>query len=107
MERATELTNVGEFLSRPMDALSGGERQRVRLARAIAQGGEGLVLDEPTAFLDIGHEVTVLELLARLARDGPGVLLVCHQLNLVARFAPRIVLLDQGRVVAAGAANEV
>lgn len=102
MERATTLTSVNELLARPMDALSGGERQRVRLARAIAQGGEGLVLDEPTAFLDIGHEMTVFELLASLAREGQAVLLVSHQLNLVARFAQRIVLLDSGRVVAAG-----
>ena len=102
MERGTELANVGEFLSRPMDALSGGERQRVRLARALAQGGEGLVLDEPTAFLDIGHEMTVFELLAKLAGEGQAVLLVSHNLNLVARFAQKIVLLDAGRVVASG-----
>jgi iron complex transport system ATP-binding protein len=107
MERATSLANVGEFLARPMDALSGGERQRVRLARALAQGGEGLVLDEPTAFLDIGHEMTVFELLVALAREGQAVLLVSHNLNLVARFAQRIVLLDAGRVVASGAPSEV
>jgi iron complex transport system ATP-binding protein len=107
MERATELANVGAFLSRPMDALSGGERQRVRLARALAQGGEGLVLDEPTAFLDIGHEMTVFELLVALAREGQAVLLVSHNLNLVARFAARIVLLEAGRVVASGSPPEV
>jgi iron complex transport system ATP-binding protein len=107
MERATELTSISGLLGRPMDALSGGERQRVRLARAIAQGGEGLVLDEPTAFLDIGHEMTVFELLARLAAEGQAVLLVSHQLNLVARFAQHIVLLDGGRVVAAGAPGHV
>ena len=107
MEQATELANVAEFLSRPMDALSGGERQRVRLARALAQGGEGLVLDEPTAFLDIGHEMTVFELLDRLAWDGQAVLLVSHNLNLVARFARRIVLLDAGRVVASGTPADV
>jgi ABC-type cobalamin/Fe3+-siderophores transport system ATPase subunit len=107
MERATELTTINDLLDRPMEALSGGERQRVRLARAIAQGGEGLVLDEPTAFLDIGHEMTVFELLARLAAEGQAVLLVSHQLNLVARFAQHIVLLDGGRVVAAGAPGDV
>jgi iron complex transport system ATP-binding protein len=107
MERATDLTGVGALLDRSMDALSGGERQRVRLARAIAQGGEGLVLDEPTAFLDIGHEMTVFELLALLAADGQAVLLVSHQLNLVARFASRIILLDAGRVVAAGTAADI
>ncbi len=107
MERATELTSVGELLDRPMDALSGGERQRVRLARAIAQGGEGLVLDEPTAFLDIGHEMTVFELLSSLAAEGQAVLLVSHQLNLVARFAQRIILLDAGKVVADGSPTAV
>ena len=107
MERATGLTSVGEFLDRPMDALSGGERQRVRLARAIAQGGEGLVLDEPTAFLDIGHEMTVFELLVALAGEGQAVLLVSHNLNLVARFAQRIVLLDAGKVVADGSPIDV
>ena len=107
MERATELADVGDLLGRPMDALSGGERQRVRLARALAQGGEGLVLDEPTAFLDIGHEMTVFELLVTLAREGQAVLLVSHNLNLVARFAQRIVLLDTGRVVASGYPTDV
>ena len=107
MERATSLTSVGELLDRRMDALSGGERQRVRLARALAQGGEGLVLDEPTAFLDVGHEMTVFELLASLAAEGQAVLLVSHQLNLVARFAQRIILLDAGRVVAAGSPLDV
>jgi iron complex transport system ATP-binding protein len=107
MERATELANVGEFLSRPMDALSGGERQRVRLARALAQEGNGLVLDEPTAFLDIGHEMTVFELLVALAREDQAVLLVSHNLNLVARFAQRIVLLESGRVVASGTPKDV
>jgi iron complex transport system ATP-binding protein len=107
MERATELTAIGELLDRSTDALSGGERQRVRLARAIAQGGEGLVLDEPTAFLDVGHEMAVFELLATLAAEGHAVLLVSHQLNLVARFAQRIILLDSGRVVADGSPVEV
>lgn len=107
MERATELADVGEFLTRQMDALSGGERQRVRLARALAQGGQGLVLDEPTAFLDIGHEMTVFELLVALAREGQAVLLVSHNLNLVARFAQRIVLLESGKVVADGTPTQV
>jgi len=107
MERATSLTSIGDLLDRSMEALSGGERQRVRLARAIAQGGEGLVLDEPTAFLDVGHEMTVFELLASLAAEGQSVLLVSHQLNLVARFAQRIILLDAGRVAASGSPTDV
>jgi iron complex transport system ATP-binding protein len=107
MERATRLAGVDEFLARQMDALSGGERQRVRLARALAQGGEGLVLDEPTAFLDIGQEMIVFELLVRLANEGQAILLVSHNLNLVARFAQRIVLLHAGKVVADGTPDAV
>ena len=106
--RAVELTDLGSFMDRRLDALSGGEWQRVRLARAIAQGGEAIVLDEPTTFLDIAHEMLVFELLARLAHaEGLAVLLVSHQLNLVARFADHIVLLHEGRVAASGAPADV
>jgi iron complex transport system ATP-binding protein len=98
---------VTPLRSRRIDTLSGGEWQRVRLARALAQGGDALVLDEPTAFLDIAHEMEVFELLSALARAGQAVLLVSHQLNLVARFAQRIVLLHEGRVAAAGAPDDV
>ena len=108
IDRAVALTGIMPFLDRRLDALSGGEWQRVRLARAIAQGGEAIVLDEPTTFLDVGHEMLVFELLARLAHEqGLAVLLVSHQLNLVARFADHIVLLHQGHVAAAGTAADV
>jgi iron complex transport system ATP-binding protein len=93
--------------NRRLQDLSGGEWQRVRLARALAQEGEALVLDEPTTFLDIAHEMSVFELLHQLAADGLAVLLVSHQLNLVARFADDIVLLHEGRVAAAGSPDEV
>ncbi len=99
--------DVGAFTERNTDALSGGEWQRVRIARALAQGGRALVLDEPTTFLDIAHEMSVFELLDALAREGQGILLVSHQLNLVARFADHIVLLHRGQVAAAGAPNDV
>ncbi|MFI5249791.1 MAG: ABC transporter ATP-binding protein [Gemmatimonadales bacterium] len=99
---AVERAGVGEFLDRHTDALSGGEWQRVRIARALAQGGRLLVLDEPTTFLDVGHEMAVFELLAELARDGMGVLLITHQLNLVARFAQHVVLLHAGVIAAQG-----
>lgn len=98
---------VDALRDRRVDALSGGELQRVRLARALAQGGEALVLDEPTAFLDIGHEMAVFELLHRLAREGRAVLLVSHQLNLVARFADHMVLLHHGVVAASGPPSAV
>lgn len=108
IDRAVALTDTEAFLERRLDALSGGEWQRVRIARAVAQGGEAMVLDEPTTFLDIAHEMQVFELLARLAHaEGMAVLLVSHQLNLVARFADHIVLLHEGTVAAAGPADAV
>jgi iron complex transport system ATP-binding protein len=79
----------------------------VRIARALAQGGRALVLDEPPTFLAIAHEMSVFELLDALAREGQGILLVSHQLNLVARFADHIVLLHRGQVAAAGTPNDV
>jgi iron complex transport system ATP-binding protein len=107
IERAVELTETQPFTARAITELSGGEWQRVRLARALAQGGEAIVLDEPTTFLDVGHEMAIFELLSRLAAGGQAVLLVSHQLNLVARFAEHIVLLHRGRVEAAGSPSEV
>jgi iron complex transport system ATP-binding protein len=98
---------VEHLRERRVDALSGGEWQRVRLARALTQGGDALVLDEPTAFLDVGHEMAVFELLHRVALKGRAVLLVSHQLNLVARFAEHMVLLHRGSVAAAGAPDDV
>lgn len=99
---AVARAGVAEFLDRRTDELSGGEWQRVRIARALAQGGRALVLDEPTTFLDVAHEMAVFELLDTLARTGHAVLLVSHQLNLVARFADHMLLLHHGRIAAAG-----
>lgn len=104
---AVRLTDVGEYLDRRTDQLSGGEWQRVRLARALAQGAEALVLDEPNSFLDIAHEMALFELLDAVARDGKAVLLISHELNLVARFAARLVLIAHGKVVATGTPSEV
>ena len=98
---------IEEFADRMSDALSGGEWQRVRLARALAQRAGALVLDEPTTFLDIAHEMALFELADRAARDGAAVLLVSHTLNLVARFAAHVVLLHRGRVAAAGPPDAV
>ncbi len=105
--RAAALTETEHFFERPITELSGGEWQRVRLARALAQGGDAIVLDEPTTFLDVGHEMAIFELLARLAAEGQAVLLVSHQLNLVARFAHHMVLLHRGLVAAAGPPSDV
>ena len=106
--RALALADATALADRTIDTLSGGEWQRVRLARALAQGGEAIVLDEPTTFLDVAHEMGVFELLDRLAHEqGLAVLLVSHQLNLVARFADEMVLLHRGIVAASGPPAEV
>ena len=107
VEDAITRTGIESLETRAITELSGGEWQRVRLARAIAQGGEAIVLDEPTTFLDIGHEMAVFELLHHLSREGHAILLVSHQLNLVARFADRMILLHEGRVAAAGVPADV
>lgn len=107
VEAAVLQSAVGDLAERRTDTLSGGEWQRVRVARGLAQGTPALVLDEPTTYLDIAHEMACFELLAALARAGRAVLVVSHQLNLVARFADRVVLLSRGRVVAEGTPDEV
>jgi iron complex transport system ATP-binding protein len=104
---ALEQAGVAELAGRDTDALSGGEWQRVRIARALAQKASALVLDEPTTFLDVAHEMAIFELLSSLARSGLAVLLVSHQLNLVARFADTIVLLNEGRIARSGAPTDV
>ena len=105
--RAVEDADVRQFMDRATDELSGGEWQRVRIARALAQNARALVLDEPTTYLDIAHEMSAFELLDALARRGLAILVVSHQLNLVARFADRVVLLHRGAVAASGSPSDV
>lgn len=107
VRHAADRAGITSLLGRPTDAVSGGEWQRVRVARALAQGGDAIVLDEPTAFLDVANEMQIFEMLSSLAASGGAVLLVSHQLNLVARFAAHIVLLHRGSVVAAGAPEAI
>ena len=107
IEEALHLTDMSGFVHRHMQKLSGGERQRARLARALAQRPGAFALDEPTAALDVRHEMAIFELLRRLAAGGATVLLVTHNLNLAARYAHRIVLMHEGRVAAQGTPHEV
>ena len=99
---ALERCDIVDLAERPIDALSGGEWKRVRVARALAQEPRVLVLDEPTASLDIRHEMELFELIRQLVNGGLAGLVITHHLNLAARFADRIVLLNQGGVVAEG-----
>lgn len=107
IEDAMRRCNVLELAQRRMSTLSGGERQRVRIARALAQQPQTLLLDEPTAALDIRHEMQVFELLRRLAREHVNVVVVTHNLNLAARYANRLILLDRGGIATTGTAAEV
>jgi iron complex transport system ATP-binding protein len=105
---ALELTGMTPFAHRPLDGLSGGERQRAWVALTLAQDSPVLLLDEPTTFLDIGHQLEVLDLVQRLNRTrGMTIVLVLHDLNQAARYADRMVALQRGRIVADGPPREV
>jgi iron complex transport system ATP-binding protein len=99
--------DVTAFAGRTIDSLSGGEWQRVRLARALAQEPRVLVLDEPTTSLDVRHEMELFELVRRLVDGGLAGLVITHHINLAARFADRMILLNSGRVAAEGPPAEV
>jgi iron complex transport system ATP-binding protein len=104
---ALERCDIVGLAERSVDSLSGGEWKRVRIARALAQEPRALVLDEPTASLDVRHEMELFELIRQLVDGGLAGLVITHHLNLAARFADRIVLLDRGVVVAEGAPAQV
>jgi iron complex transport system ATP-binding protein len=104
---ALERCDAWPLRGRRTDTLSGGEWQRVRVARALAQEPEALLLDEPTVALDVRHEMEVFELVRALANGGLGAMVITHHLNLAARYADRMLLLDQGRTVAHGTPEEV
>jgi iron complex transport system ATP-binding protein len=102
-DRAMEITETLDFAERPIATLSGGETQRVHLAAAIAQEPQVLVLDEPTASLDIQHQLTIFQILRdRASRDGLAVVVVTHDVNLAGRFCSHVLLLSNGRCVATG-----
>ena len=106
-DAAIRRMGIEKLRGRDVRQLSTGERQLVLVAMAVAQGGRLLVLDEPTVHLDLRHQVEVLQLIEGLADDGLTVLAVLHDLPLAAHFFPRLVLLDEGRMVADGRSTEV
>ncbi|VEF46178.1 ferrichrome import ABC transporter ATP-binding protein FhuC [Bacillus freudenreichii] len=105
---ALEVTGTREFKYRCVDALSGGQRQRVWIAMALAQETEIIFLDEPTTYLDMAHQLEVLELLQRLnIEQDRTIIMVLHDLNQAARFADYIIALKDGNIVKAGDCEEV
>ncbi|MGY1742267.1 MULTISPECIES: ABC transporter ATP-binding protein [unclassified Blastococcus] len=101
-------TDMSELADRPVEALSGGQRQRAWISMALAQGTDLLLLDEPTTYLDLAHQIDVLELVARLhAERGRTVVVVLHDLNLAARYAQRLVAMRDGVLVSSGTPAEV
>jgi iron complex transport system ATP-binding protein len=103
VERALELTGTAELRHRPVDELSGGQRQRAWIAMALAQETPLLFLDEPTTYLDLAHQVEVLDLLHRLnVEEGRTIVLVIHDLNLACRYADHLVAMAGGRIRVVG-----
>lgn len=107
IEAAMAATDVARFAARRTTELSGGERARVALARVLAQRTKAVLLDEPTAALDLGHQEQVMLLARRLASEGRAVGVVLHDLSLAAAHADRIALLHEGRLIAVGTPAEV
>jgi iron complex transport system ATP-binding protein len=106
--QAMELCDVSHLADRPITEISGGERQRVLIAMCLAQEPRTLLLDEPTNHLDIGHQLSILDLIAKLNRQtGVTVIAVFHDLNLAAEYCQRLLVLNEGRVAGLGTPDEV
>jgi len=105
--RAMRTADTLAFRGRDFRSLSGGERQRVVLASALAQEPQTLLLDEPTTFLDLKHQLSMYRLLADLGRRGMLIVSVTHDLNLALQFADRVLVLEEGRIAGDGPAREV
>ncbi|MET0432931.1 MAG: ABC transporter ATP-binding protein [Cellulomonas sp.] len=104
---AMDATRVTDLAAVPVDELSGGQRQRVWVAMALAQETGILLLDEPTTFLDIAHQIELMDLFARLHAEGTTLVAVLHDLNHAARYATHLVVMKDGAVVAQGRPAEV
>ena len=104
---AMRLTETEQFTDRTLDTLSGGERQRIFVARALAQRPHVLLLDEPTSNLDILHQLKVISLVRKMVDDGLTAIAAIHDLQMAARYCDRLVLMNEGRIMAKGTPEEV
>lgn len=107
VEKALHATGVDVLRHRLVDELSGGQRQRVWIAMALAQETPLLLLDEPTTFLDIAHQIELLDLVDRLRSEGRTIVAVLHELNQAARYATHLIAMRDGQIVAQGDPNEI
>jgi len=107
VRRALEQTDMTGLADRSVDELSGGQRQRAWAAMALAQESPILLLDEPTTFLDVSHQIALLDLFAELNEDGRTVVAVLHDINHAARYAAHLVVMSQGRIVTQGRPADV
>jgi iron complex transport system ATP-binding protein len=108
IEWALEVTNMLDMKDKPVDQLSGGQRQRAWIAMVLAQGTDIMFLDEPTTFLDMGHQLEVLKLLQKLnEEEGRTIIMVVHDLNHAARFAQHMVAIKSGTVLCEGSPIQV
>lgn len=107
VEQAMQATGVARWADRDLRELSGGERQRVYLAMALAQGGEAILLDEPTTYLDVAAQFELLELLRKLADQGKTVVLVLHDLAQALQYSDRVAVLSEGKLAAFDAPQQL
>ena len=107
VQRALEAVDGAELAPRLLKKLSGGQRQKVYLAMAIAQQTPTVLMDEPTTFLDIAHQLGVMQLSRRLAQEGKAVVMVLHDLSLALRYADRLAVLDHGQLISVGCPEDI
>lgn len=107
VEQAMRDTGVFEFADKPVESLSGGQRQRAWIAMVIAQDTDVVMLDEPTTYLDMSHQVELMSLMQQMNAKGKTVVVVLHDLNQACRYCDHLVVLDQGHLVTEGSPDQV
>lgn len=107
VDRAIEETHIQDLVDKKVDALSGGQRQRVWIAMVLAQDTPIVMLDEPTTYLDLSHQVELMKLIQKLNTKGKSIIVVLHDLNQACRYCDHLVVLKSGEVVTSGAPEEV